>query len=358
VPTAAAFIGLGRVHKHYCSLISNGMIPEISIVAVCDKNVELVAMYSKVYSCLGFDSFQSLIESTSLDLVIILTPSGSHYEHAKFFLERGINVLVEKPISMLISQAISLQKLSLLHGAYLGVIFQNRYNPAIRALKKAFQKNRFGKIITSSVRLRWCRLQEYYEDCWHGRWLTDGGVINQQAIHHIDAMQWILGPVDSVCGTYTNRLNFLEAEDTFAAVLIFHDGSLGTIEATTAARPKDMEASFSIVGEKGYASIGGIALNEVCEWVFDEPYEEDTDIISCNQLVPSGYGLGHIPLLKNVCSYLQKDESSCLIELSSAIYTTILVHSLYRSCEIGGWVSVGDKMSSAQLGRNSASYNA
>ena len=110
--------------------------------------------------------------------------------------------------------------------------------------------------------MRWCRLQDYYEDGWHGTWKYDGGVINQQAIHHVDALNWLLGPVDSLTATITNRLNNLEAEDTLVSIMKFENGALGTIEATTAARPEDFEASLSVVGENGMVLVGGIALNK------------------------------------------------------------------------------------------------
>ena len=80
---------------------------------------------------------------------------------------------------------------------------------------------------------------------------------NQQAIHHIDVMNWLIGPVSEVCSVSANQLNKLEAEDTLVGLIKFDNGALA-IEATTAARPIDYEASLSVVGEKGYAVIGGL----------------------------------------------------------------------------------------------------
>ena len=99
---------------------------------------------------------------------------------------------------MLPSQAEELKKIANENKLMYGVAFQNRLNPAITALERAIKDNRFGKIITATIRLRWCRFQDYYEDGWHGTWAMDGGVINQQAIHHIDALNWLFGPIKSV----------------------------------------------------------------------------------------------------------------------------------------------------------------
>ena len=148
----------------------------------------------------------------------------------------------------------------------LGVVYQNRLNPAIQFLKNELNKGVFGKIITASIRLRWARYQDYYEDEWHGTWKQDGGVINQQAIHHVDVMNWLCGPVTEVCATGGNLINNLEAEDTMVGIIKFKNGSFGTIEATTGLRPKDQEASISIVGDKAIATVGGIALNKIEKW--------------------------------------------------------------------------------------------
>ena len=180
----------------------------------------------------------------------------------------------------------------------IGVAFQNRFNPAICCLRNAVQHKLFGRVISATIRLRLCRYQDYFEDGWHGTWSQDGGVINQQAIHHVDVLNWLIGPVDTVCATITNRLNKLEAEDTMVACLRFSDGALGTIEATTAARPRDFEASLSIVGENGMAQVGGIALNRIETWQFIKVEPEDDKIPErFSQEVPNGYGLSHGPML-------------------------------------------------------------
>ena len=145
----------------------------------------------------------------------------------------------------------------------IAVAFQNRLNPSIAYVKNLLLKKKFGKIISSSVRLRWCRYQDYYNDDWHGKWSMDGGVLNQQAIHHIDAINYLIGKIETVAAFSTKRINKLEAEDTIVSILKFKNGSLGTFEATTAARPIDLEASLAITGDKGYVDISGIALNNI-----------------------------------------------------------------------------------------------
>ena len=233
-----------------------------------------------------------------------------------------------------------------------GTAFQYRLNPAITALKKALKESRFGKIITATIRLRWCRYQDYYEDGWHGTWAQDGGVINQQAIHHVDTINWLLGPIESINATITNRLNDLEAEDTIVAIMKFENGALGTIEATTAARPEDFEASLSVVGEKGMVLVGGIALNKIVTWEFVEAISADKSIpAQYSQEVENGYGISHGPLLQGVIDTLQKGKIDTITPPEDAIYTTKVVHALYKSDEERCWIELADNPVSNRLGK-------
>ena len=116
-------------------------------------------------------------------------------------------------------------------------------------------------MVSVSVRLRWCRFQDYYNDgCTeHGHKMS---VTNQQAIHHVDALTWICGEVGSVCAISAKRENKLQAEDTLVAAIELKNGALATLELTTAARPEDIEASITITGTSGVVQIGGVALNK------------------------------------------------------------------------------------------------
>ena len=352
-PIRIAVIGCGRVAQHYRRVLDSGVVSGWKMVGFCDVLEDRLADFARHFDGRAFTRHEEMLDQCRPDLVLVLTPSGLHYEQTRMVLEHGLNVLVEKPITMRPSEARELSALAREKGVMYGVAFQNRLNPAIRCLQRAVTANRFGKIVTATIRLRWCRQQGYYEDGWHGTWAQDGGVINQQAIHHVDALNWLLGPVDSVCAATANRLNRLEAEDTMVAAVRFASGALGTIEATTAARPEDFEASLSVVGEKGLALIGGIALNKVETWRFVDPVPEDAEAPhQYSQEVPNGYGLSHGPLLQQIIESLRMGSTVAPIGADEAIRTTELVHALYRSSEVGGWVALADNPESEYLGRS------
>ena len=314
--------------------------------------IERSTYFSEHFNTKSYESFESMLEATRPDLVLILTPSGLHYQHTKIALKHNCNVLCEKPITMLPSQAEELKEIAHESRLMYGIAFQNRLNPAITALERAIKDNRFGKIITATIRLRWCRFQDYYDDGWHGTWAQDGGVINQQAIHHVDAINWLLGPIESVNATISNRLNNLEAEDTLVGIMKFSNGALGTIEATTAARPEDFEASLSVVGEKGMVLIGGIALNKIQTWKFVESLSEDELIPEqYSQEVETGYGISHGPLLQSVIGSLKSGKNDPPVSANDAINTTRVIHALYKSDEEQCWVKLADKPISCRLGK-------
>ena len=346
-------LGCGRVVQNRYVEVFKKELTNVKVTLVCDKVKKKADTVANLLGCKAIYSEENLLSSPNVDIVLICTESGKHYSHSLAALEANKHVIVEKPPALIPNQIIELEQIAKKKQLMFAVIFQNRFNPAMKKLKETFQKNRFGKIILATIRLRWCRYQEYYEDGWHGTWKLDGGVINQQAIHHVDALQWICGGIDEVCSSTGNMLNKLEAEDTMIALIKFKSGAMGAIEATTAARPKDFEASMSIVGEKGTVVIGGIALNKIETWQFVDAIEDDKKIpLLYSQEVPTGYGLSHGPLLKEIFSRIKKGVIAPPISGSDSLPTVSLVHALYSSDENKSWVKLDKIPLSKKLGKN------
>lgn len=348
----AAMLGCGRVAAHYrFMLLETDPVPSLRIVACCDRIAARAEECAAAFQCPAYTCFETMMRNEALDVVLVLTPSGTHFELARSALEHDLHALVEKPITLRPEQALELKRLAQHKRRCCATVFQNRYNPAVRAVRSALERGRFKKLVSISVRLRWCRYQSYYDDPWHGQWAQDGGVTSQQAIHHLDAARWLGGPVERVTAFMTNRLNALEAEDTLVGIMEFRCGALGTIEATTAARPSDMEASLSIVGEGGTVQIGGIALNQIVQWQFVEPDPSDEDAEQAfSETVPSAYGLSHSRLIRDFADALQQGRPVAPVSIDEALPTIELVHALYASVESGAEVSLQDRPRSKRLG--------
>ncbi len=346
-----AFVGCGRVAQHYIKIIKKIKNINIKIVAICDtKKLRAIEISKKVKSKPYFD-LKKMLKEIKVDLIMILTPSGLHYEHSSLALEYGFNVLVEKPICLSVSDAKKLYKKAKSKKLLLSVGFQNRHNKAVVFLKKAINKKLFGKIVSISIVLRWCRFQSYYADDWHGTWKLDGGVINQQAIHHIDALNYIFGPIKKVSSFISKRINKLEAEDTCVSILELHNGALCTLEATTAARPRDFEASISVVGEKGMAKIGGVGLNKIDNWEIIKKKINIKKIKKDNsEKFLNGYGISHkkiIPLFLDQTQNKIKNYDSVI----QSIYTLRLIHSIYSSSERSKIIKISSNINSRKLGK-------
>lgn len=347
------FLGAGRVANWHTRFFEAKQIRGATVSKVCDLLIEKAEALAMRLSCATTASFRELLDDPSIDVIIVMTESGKHFEHAKAGITAGKHVIVEKPPCMLPDQVFQLKDLASSHGVMFAPIFQNRFNPAMRVAKRAMESNRLGKLVSASVRVLWCREQQYYEDGWHGTWRMDGGVLNQQAIHHIDALHWVCGPIKEVFAFQARRLNMLEAEDTTVGLVRFMDGALGTVELTTAARPRDITASLSIVGEKGTIEIGGLALNEITRWDLIDSAEEDEGIIEANSVaVENGYGYSHGPLLQMIFDTISEGSIVPPIEVNSTVDTMRIIHSLYRSVEDGMPISIEDNFCSRRLGVN------
>lgn len=351
-------LGCGRVAEHYRYILQEySPLENLKIKACCDLDIEKAKKMAAAFEANYYNDLRQMLSDESLDAVLVLTPSGNHYENSRVILDSNCSVVVEKPITLIPEHAYELRDIARSKNLNYTGIFQNRYNLAMQAAKKAVTEGRLGKIVSASVRLRWCRHQDYYEDDWHGRWSSDGGVISQQAIHHIDAINWLCGPITKVSAIMDKRVNKLEAEDTMVAVFVCSNGALGTIEATTAARPDDYEASVSLVGEEGMIEIGGIALNEIVEWKFVNSVDSDELVKKeSSEIVPNGYGVSHARILSDYINKIEHDKE-LPIDSDEAVKAVELVHALYASAEQNIWVELDSNPRSSLLGKRLGKNN-
>jgi UDP-N-acetyl-2-amino-2-deoxyglucuronate dehydrogenase len=346
-----AFVGLGRVFDHYLYIIKKFKLKNFNISCISDSNPKKLNFYKKKLRVDGFLNYKDIANyKTKIDLVIILTPSGMHYEHSLFFLKFFFNVITEKPITMRPAEGMMLAKIAKKNKLMFGSVFQNRFNPALKYLKNITLKKKLGKITSFSARVLWCRNQSYYNDGWHGTWGNDGGVINQQAIHHIDAINWLLGPIKEVNAFKYNALNKLEAEDSMVLLIKLKNGVVGTFQATTSARPKDLVAEICILGKNGYATVDGQALNNLGKIEFLKKYKK-VNKKKFSQKVKNGYGFGHADFLKKTISRLQSRIIEPLICPSDSIYVTRVIHAIYKSCDSKKWTKITKNVLYDKLGR-------
>ena len=168
----------------------------------------------------------------------------------------------------------------------------------------------------------------------------DGGVLTNQASHHIDMLLWMLGEVETVFGMSTTAAVNIQAEDTAVVTLKFKSGALGIVEATTATRPCDLEGSISILGSKGTVEVGGFAMNKIKTWKFEKEELDDKEVLtSFNENPPNVYGFGHQRFYENVY-YSIKNNDSFLIDGLSGRKSLEVINAIYESIETGSRVDL------------------
>ena len=345
-----ALIGCGRISRKHIGVLRE--LKNARLCAVCDLVEEKAKKAAEPLGIPFYTDFREMLSKNKVEVINILTPSGLHCRNLLDVVEYGCHIVVEKPMALTLDQADSMIAACYRAGVKLFVVKQNRYNLAVQQLKKALDEGRFGKLVLGTVRVRWCRDQAYYDlDDWRGTWAMDGGVLTNQASHHIDLLEWCMGPVESVFAKAETRLVNVEVEDTGVAVLRFANGALGVIEATTATRPRDLEGSISVLGEGGSVEIGGFAVNEIRTWNFAQENEWDADIRTrYNQNPPDVYGFGHRMFLENVAHSIESNTRG-LVDGLEGRKSLELINAIYESVETGREVMLKFRPRKCKLGR-------
>ncbi len=346
-------VGCGRISKKHIDAISS--IKDAELVSVCDLDSKKAEKQSSYAGNVPFyTSYDDMLKSENIDVVNILTPSGLHSKHTIDIVSKyKKHIVVEKPMALLLNEADEMIKCCDENGVRLFVVKQNRYNLPVMKLREAVEQNRFGKLVLGSVRVRWCRPQEYYDqDPWRGTWELDGGALTNQASHHIDLLEWMLGEPVSVMAKTNTFLTDTEVEDTGVAIIKFKNEALGIVEATTATRPKDLEGSISVLGEKGSVVIGGFAVNKMETWNFaDCSDEENSEVLKeYAEMPPNVYGFGHQRYLEHVIDCIENNKKA-LVDGLEGRKSIELINAIYESAETGKEVFLHFQPRRSRLGR-------
>jgi len=346
-----SIIGCGRIAKRHTELLGEKQIAGAELVAVCDVIHEKAKLYGERYNIPYFADMHEMMQSVNCDIVVILTESGMHPRHTLDIAKYGKHIVVEKPMALTLEDADAMIKCCDEAGIKLFVVKQNRFNVPVQKLREAIDNGRFGKLVMGTVRVRWCRSQAYYDqDDWRGTWAMDGGVLTNQASHHLDLLEWMMGDVESVFAYTRTALVDIEAEDTAIVCLRFSSGALGVIEATTAARPKDLEGSISILGEEGTVVIGGFAVNKMETWNFKASTSEDEAVMERYSVNPPNvYGFGHQAYYEHVVDSI-KNKKSQLVDGLQGRKSLELVNAIYESVETKQAVNLKFKARNSKLG--------
>lgn len=347
-----ALVGCGRIAKRHSELLGLKQIENASLVAVCDIDEEKAKSIAKKFSVSYYTDMNEMMIKEDIDVVSVLTESGYHAKHVISLAKYGKHIVVEKPMALTLDDADSMIQTCAENGCKLFVVKQNRFNVPVVKLKEAMDEKRFGKLVMGTIRVRWSRDQNYYDQAWwRGRWDMDGGVLTNQASHHVDLLEYMMGDVESVFAKSTTALVDIEVEDTAVVIIKFRNGALGIIEATTAVRPKDLEGSISILGETGTVEIGGFAVNKMLHWNFTNKKDGDDEVMEKYSVNPPNvYGFGHQAYYEHVVDSIVNDKKH-LVDGLVGRKSLELISAIYESIETGKEVFLRFKPTKCKLGQ-------
>lgn len=339
-----AVVGCGRVSRtaHYASIKEN---PAYEFVAVCDTDRSRADEWSRSNNVKAYYSIDDLLANEKLDMVSICTPNGMHPQHAGKVAEKGIHLMVEKPLAMSTPEADQLIQLCAEKGVRLFSVMQNRFNATNQLLKRAVDKGRFGRLLTVNVTMRWARGLGYYTEDhgWRGRRDMAGGVFTNQAIHYIDTMQWLIGgsPTTAYARMDTSK-HPIDVETHGSGIITFDNGTIASLNLTALSYPDDREGSITLLGERGTVKLGGKAMNRILEWDFDTAdTEDDAQAKEADYEPPTVYGFGHFEMYKRAARVLQTGEG--VAEIPDGLEgrkAVALLEALYTSNSRGDVVKI------------------
>ena len=238
-------------------------IPGVTVAACYGVNPERTAKLAAQHGAVVYDNLESFLDHRPMDIVAIGSPSGLHAEQGIAAAKRGLHVLSEKPLDITTARADELIAACAAANVKLGVFFQDRLRPAIAEIKRMLDAGELGTPVMIAGRVRWYRPPEYYSSSrWRGTWALDGGgALMNQAIHTVDLVQWLFGPVARVSSAVATRIHDIEVEDTAAAVLEFTSGALGVIEAATSLYP-GYPRRLEVTGSEGTVILEGDTISQ------------------------------------------------------------------------------------------------
>ena len=348
-PVRFALIGCGRIAPKHINALAK--VPQAQLGCVCDLEESKAKAIGEELGVPWYTQYRDMLEHEPVDIVNVCTESGNHAGVAIDVMKKfGCNVIVEKPMALRLSDADAMIQTACDANVRLFTVKQNRFNGPIQLLKRALDESRFGRVLMITSRVRWHRTQDYYDQApWRGTWAQDGGCITNQAIHYVDLMQWLGGPVSSVYATSRRFLHHMEAEDAAVATWQYQSGALGAFEATTCANPKDLEGSITVLGEKGEVEIAGFAVNQVRTWAFVDERPEDKQVQDASYVPDSVYGFGHEALFRSVLQSLATGQPN-MLEGSEGRKALELVTAMYESMETDTAVKLGTTYPHSRLG--------
>ncbi len=339
---------------HGFGLVGCGMIANFHARAIADiRGAKLIGCYdtfpssadklAKNFGCQPYHDLNDMLANPKIDVVVIGTPSGAHLDPAVAAAKAGKHVIVEKPLEITLKRCDRIIEACKKARVRLATIFPSRFHASSIVLKQAVDEKRFGKLTMGDAYVKWFRPQAYYDSgAWRGTWKLDGGgALMNQAIHSVDLLTWLMGPVAEISAHFAMLAHQrIEVEDTAVASLRFANGALGVIEASTAAYPGYLKR-IELHGSQGSAAL---EEEDIVRWDFANKSRRDAAIRrKMNQSVSTGGGAsdpsaighhGHAELFRDTLSAIDAGKNPS-VDGKEGRRSVEIILGIYKAAETG-----------------------
>jgi len=343
-----AIVGCGMIARFHARALVE--VPGAKLLALVSRHpanaqdlIETVGCRCEIYSDL-----KPVLARRDVNVVIVATPSGAHLEPAVAAAEASKHVVVEKPLEINLERCDRIIDACDRRPVKLCTIFPSRFGDANQALKKAVDAGRFGRLTLGETTCKWWRPQSYYDEGgWKGtKALDGGGALMNQAIHNVDLLTWMMGPVTHITGfAATLAHERIEVEDTAVACLRFANGALGVIQATTSVHP-GLPKTIAVHGDRGTVVI---EQDDVLRWDFTPGTADDKAIKDhfAQKTGASGgssnpAAISHVGHARQLTDFVHAIETGTepLVDGREGRKAVEIILGIYRSAETGRTVEL------------------
>ena len=322
-----AIIGCGKIAHRHAQLIKEFG----KLIAVYDIDEQKGRLFADRYDTVFYASYDLLLTSKlQIDVLVICAPNWLHAPYSIKALNAGFHVLCEKPMAIHYTDCVEMIRAADKNQRQLFIVKQNRFSPPVAQAKQLIEEKELGKLYSFHIGCFWNRNKEYYEDSWHGKIYEDGGTLFTQFSHFIDILYWLMGEVKEVRAVTKNFAHpLIQFEDTGAVLFEMQSGAIGTLHYTVNSFEKNMEGSFTIIGEKGTIKIGGEYLDSM-EYLTIKKAENSVDPVHCNHKVP--HLCRHSKVYENLINVLLNGEQVYL-DAHHALKTVEIIEKIYNAAK-------------------------
>ncbi|CAN5820913.1 Gfo/Idh/MocA family oxidoreductase [soil metagenome] len=339
-------VGTGNIARAHVEAI--GLLPNAFVAGVTSHTPERARAFAKEYDVRAYADLAEALADDDVQVVSVCTPSGAHLEPAVAAAEAGRHVVVEKPLEISTERARTIVDAAERAGVQLATIFMSRFSDAHVRVKEAIDAGRLGRPLQGDAFVKWYRSQAYYDSAdWRGTWALDGGgALMNQAIHQLDLLLWLMGPIDEVFAFGdTLAHDRLEVEDTLVAALRYRSGALGTLTAATSLRPGQPKL-LELHGAHGTIAVRDDAI---VSWDLLDVSDAEREDVTNASAAPSGTFAD--PMAMSFENHRRQFEdfvraldtgSSPLVDGREGLRSVSVVEAIYRSVREGVRVRVPD----------------